>query len=238
MSLVTHVKDHSANSHRRSVMRHITHVNESCHACEWAISHMRMSHVTHVKNHSTNSHRRSVIRHVTHVNESYPSCERVISHMWMRHVAHMKTTTQRAIVAPSQPPPLSPPYMWMGHVIRMNTSRHTYKWFSYRRTLSHHHSHTTPPLSRRTSHTTPSLSHHTTYSKPVTPHPPPHHPCEWVPSQIWNTSRHIYKWVSYPSRHIQTRHVTCINESAKTLEWVMSRVCMSVATLRNASRHT
>jgi len=27
---------------------HVTHVNGSCHTCEWVMSHMWMSHVTHV----------------------------------------------------------------------------------------------------------------------------------------------------------------------------------------------
>jgi len=29
-------------------MSHVTHVNESCHTCEWVMSHMWMSHVTRV----------------------------------------------------------------------------------------------------------------------------------------------------------------------------------------------
>ena len=29
-------------------MSHVTHANESCHTCEWVMSHMRMSHVTHL----------------------------------------------------------------------------------------------------------------------------------------------------------------------------------------------
>jgi len=47
-----------------------THVNESCHTCGWAMSHVWMSHVNHV-------------------NESCHACKWVMSHMWKSHVTHM-----------------------------------------------------------------------------------------------------------------------------------------------------
>jgi len=54
-------------------MRHVTHVNESCHTYEWVMSHIWISHVTHM-------------------NESFHTCtqnRRVISQIWMSHVTNM-----------------------------------------------------------------------------------------------------------------------------------------------------
>jgi len=68
-------------------MSHVTHVNESCHACEWVMSRMWMSHVTHV-NESCHACEWVMscmwMSHVTHVNESCHACEWVMSRMWMR----------------------------------------------------------------------------------------------------------------------------------------------------------
>jgi len=50
-------------------MRHVTHMNASCHTYEWAMSHIWMSHVTHM-------------------NESCHTYECVMSHIWMRRVTH------------------------------------------------------------------------------------------------------------------------------------------------------
>ena len=45
---------------------HVTHMNESCHTCEWVMSHIWMSRVTHM-------------------NESCHTYEWLMSHMWMSH---------------------------------------------------------------------------------------------------------------------------------------------------------
>jgi len=52
-----------------SWMRHVTHMNESCHTYECVMSHIWM-------------------RHVTHMNESCHTYEWFMSHLWMRHVSH------------------------------------------------------------------------------------------------------------------------------------------------------
>ena len=49
--------------------RFVTHMNEPCHTCEWAMSHTRMCHVTHM-------------------NVSCHTCECVKSQAWTCHVAH------------------------------------------------------------------------------------------------------------------------------------------------------
>ena len=51
-------------------MRPVTHMNESCHTYDWVMSHMWMSHITHMT-------------------ESCHTYEWVTSHIWMSHVTHM-----------------------------------------------------------------------------------------------------------------------------------------------------
>ena len=59
-------------------MRHVTHINESCHTCECVMSHIRMCHVTHM-NASCHTYicvmSHVYVRHVTHMNESWHTCE-------------------------------------------------------------------------------------------------------------------------------------------------------------------
>ena len=47
-----------------------THTDESCHVCEWVVSHMWMSRATHV-------------------NEPCHTCKWVVSHMWMSRVTYV-----------------------------------------------------------------------------------------------------------------------------------------------------
>ena len=70
-------------------MSRVTHVNESCHTCEWVVSRMWMSHITHV-NESCHAYF-LWMRHDFVVNESCLCCEWVMTvnescrDMWMRH---------------------------------------------------------------------------------------------------------------------------------------------------------
>ena len=58
-------------------------MNESCHAYEWVMSHIRMSHVSHIC--------AGVCESAFHVfmNESCHTHEYVMSHIWMSHVTHV-----------------------------------------------------------------------------------------------------------------------------------------------------
>ena len=63
-------------------------MNESCHTCEWVMSHMWMIHVTQM-NESCHTHEWSSdiwMSHVTRMTESRHTYEPVMSHMWVRHV--------------------------------------------------------------------------------------------------------------------------------------------------------
>jgi len=66
-----------------------THIDETCHTKEWAMSHKWMSHVTQV-NESCHTYEWVIshkwMSHVTQVNESCYTNEWVMSHIWMRHV--------------------------------------------------------------------------------------------------------------------------------------------------------
>jgi len=58
-------------------MSHGTHVNESCHTCEWVMSQIRMSYVAHM-NESCQwvaQHMNAPIWHTSHVSESWHTCE-------------------------------------------------------------------------------------------------------------------------------------------------------------------
>ena len=63
-------------------MRHVTHMNTSCHRYEWVMSSIWMSHVTPV-------------------NESCHTYEWDMSHIWMRHVTHMNETCHMYNVSPN-----------------------------------------------------------------------------------------------------------------------------------------
>jgi len=90
-----------SHSQDEAWMSHVTHMNESCHACaslrpvdvyKWVKSHIWRSHVAHTKE----SCRTSVCgmshiqrSHVTHMNESCRTYERVILHIWVNHATHV-----------------------------------------------------------------------------------------------------------------------------------------------------
>jgi len=108
-------------------MSHITHLthasvmyramNESCHTCEWGMSHMNEACHTYewVTSHISRMHRSSIalwMSHVTRVNES---CRKwIMSHMWISPVTN--DWVMRFIL------------LWMSHITHMNESHHTYEW--------------------------------------------------------------------------------------------------------------
>jgi len=83
----------------------VTHLNESCHTCEWVVPHIWMSHVI----------------------GSCHTYEWVMSHIWRRHVTHMKVSRHAYEWVMS--------HIWMSHVIRMNESCHTYEWVMSRQQM-------------------------------------------------------------------------------------------------------
>ena len=74
-------------------MSHVTHMNESCHICEWGISHIWMSHVTHL-NEWCHTYE-SIMSHTlctwipTNRNESCPTYER------KHHATHMNASCHK-----------------------------------------------------------------------------------------------------------------------------------------------
>jgi len=72
-------------------MSHVPHVNESCHTCEWLMSHIWLSHFTHEWH--------VWISHVTHMNESRHTHKWVMSHTWASHVSHMSCHTYEWVMS-------------------------------------------------------------------------------------------------------------------------------------------
>ena len=107
-------------------MSHVTHVDESCHTCEWVMSHMWMSHVTHD---NESCHTCEWVMSLTHVDESCHTCAWVMSHMTMSHVTHVNESCHTCEWVMSQ--------MWMSHVTHVNESFHTWQWVMSHMTMSH-----------------------------------------------------------------------------------------------------
>ena len=70
-----------SRAHVHIWMSHRTHMNESCHTCEWVMSHLWMSHRTH-KNEATSAHMLCCIL-MTH---SYVCNDSFICVQWLIHI--------------------------------------------------------------------------------------------------------------------------------------------------------
>ena len=74
---MTHTYEHGSRRKRYFSYVRVTHMNESCHTCEWVMSHtIWMSHVTHM----------NATWHTCA--ESFHTYESVILHIRMSHVTH------------------------------------------------------------------------------------------------------------------------------------------------------
>ena len=169
-------------------------MNESCHTCEWVMSHIWMSHVTHM-------------------NESCHTYEWVMSHVWISHVTHMNEschTVQIGSQTPSDGYKSRHTYewvmwhVWMSHVTHMNKSQHMRT-----RVLSQHKAST---HAVQTGSTTLSDWYESC------------HTYGWIMSHIWmshvtpmNESCHTYEWVM---SHLLMSHVTRMNESCSLISFM------------------
>jgi len=70
-------------------MCRVMYVNESCHTCEWVMSHMWMSHVTRVNGSCM------WMSHVTRVNDSCHARMNESCHTWMSRVTRCGARPQR-----------------------------------------------------------------------------------------------------------------------------------------------
>jgi len=91
-------------------------MNETCHAYEWVMSHIWISHVTHISS-SHGPFRCFVCVYAW-----------VTSHIWMSHVAHMNSSCH------TFPHPTNP---FIASSVYMNESRHTYEWVMLHIWISH-----------------------------------------------------------------------------------------------------
>jgi len=65
--------------------------HESCHTCEYVVSHVWMSHVTHMDTHLYNAQINwmCVLKESCHTHERVTSCMNESCHTWMSHATHM-----------------------------------------------------------------------------------------------------------------------------------------------------
>jgi len=167
-------------------MSHGTHTNESCHTYEWGMARIWMSHGTHV-NESWHTYKCVLphirMSHVTHTSESWHTYAWVMAHMWMRDCTHMNESrhTYEWVMA----------HIWMGHGTHMNESCHTYEWVMAHIWMSHG------------THMDESCLIHMNETW---------HTYAWVMAHTW-----MKIWV-LPRK---MRHVTRVNESRRTHECSM-----------------
>ena len=188
-------------SHVTHMMSHVTHINESCHTCEWFMSHIWVSHVTHmyicmiaqdaweglrVMSHIWVRNVTHMMSHVTHMSESCQIYEWVMSHIWVSHVTHLSESchTYEWVMA----------HIWVSYVTHMSESWQTYEWVMSHIWMSHvtHMNESCHTYEWVMSHIW--MSHVTHMNESC-------HTYEWVMSHIWMS--HIYGWFML---HVSIRH--------------------------------
>ena len=172
-------------------MRHITHMNTSCHTYEVVMSHVRM-------------------RHVTRTNESCHIYEWVTSHMWMSHVTHMNESCHSNI-ALDWLCGLNVGWLRLVGSSKLQVSSAENSLF-YRALLQKR------PIMLRS------------LLIVATPYPIA---CLRHVTRM-NESCHTYNWVM---SGVRMRHVTYMNASCHTYECDMSGICVSHATHMHESCH-
>jgi len=98
LSCMCTVTRRSTYTHMRDI-KHVTHMNESCHTYGLVMLHIRMGRGSQV----------------THMNESGNACKWFMPHNWKIHIAHMNETCHTYARVICQ--------MWMRHVTNMNEAR-------------------------------------------------------------------------------------------------------------------
>ena len=214
---------------------------ESCHTCEWVMSHVWVSHVTHVIQ-SCDTYKS--VRVSSTVLDLDRSSGRNSSSgqnfcgsslvLWRIHALSCHR----------------PGITHMSHVAGVNESCHTYE-------LSSCHTHQGAVIPRRQvspmwvmSHVSQTwMSHFTRVNESC-------HVCEYVISDVWTSLVIHVKGLSYWRQgvrchaheschtgergmsHVRMSHITLTSASCYSCEWVMSHVCMGRVTLVNESCHT
>ena len=112
------------------------YMNESCHTCDWVMSHMWLSHVTHVI--ESFPLWNGVMSHVwrsqvTRMKESCNTYEGVMSHIRMNHVTHTKESCHTWSDACTLPPDI---YIFPVRAY-LNESFHPYEWVMSHIRMSH-----------------------------------------------------------------------------------------------------
>jgi len=121
MSHVTHLNAY-ASYHTCEcvwVVSHMLNVYESCHKCERAMSHMRMSHL------------HMWMSHVTCTNESCHIYEWVMLHVWMTHILHLSGLYHTCEWVMCHTCEWGIHSTWITHVSESYTARVSHMWVSH-----------------------------------------------------------------------------------------------------------
>jgi len=154
-------------------MRHVTNMNESCHAYVWVMSHLWMRCVTHM-NDSCHTYGWVMsyiwMSHVTNMEESCHTYEWVVRQKRMSHAAHISESCHTHIWVTSR----------IGlYVLMGNESCHTYEWVMSHVWMSHR------MLMNEACHTYERVLSHI-WTSLVTHMNESCHTYEWFISHIWS----------------------------------------------------
>jgi len=199
---------------------HVTHMNESCHRRDHAMSHTWKSHGTHMKE---SCHTRVKESCHTRVKESCHTYRWVMAHVWMSHVTHI----------------------WQSHVIRVDDSWHNYERVmshTYEKIMSHVFNESWQTYGWVMSHTYGKVMSnvwmrhgtHVWMSRVI---------------NIWTSHvKHVYEsWrtCEWVMAHVRMSHGACngarmneschthINKSYHTQEWFISHKCLKIRITRS-----
>jgi len=173
--------------------------NESCHTCEWAISHRWMCFVMDLDE-SEWVMSSICMSHFTHVNEACHTYEWGVSHIWISHMTRMNESCHTHECGES--------HVWMSHVTHMNESCPTYESVMWHIWMSQ-----VTPVNE---------SCHTASRPSAAPHS---YPWIWMRHVThMDTSCVTHKWVT---SHVWMRHVTHVNTSYLARKWVTPHMCTS-----------
>jgi len=216
-------------------LSHVTHLNESCHTFEWVMSHIWMSHVTHL-NESSHTFEWVMshiwMSHVTHLIESRHTSDWVMSHIWMSHVTHMNESCHTyTIESRCRNPcrhthdPIKYVGLWMSRFTQVNESWHAFDGVMSHIWMSHvtHIQMSHVPRMNVICCAYPRVMSHM-MCRNLTPA----HSAIAGGSNLYiyiyiytNVSCSTYKWCMFS---ISVSHVTLMNESLHTYEWVVSHI--------------
>jgi len=177
-------------------LRHVTHVTESRHTCDWVMSHLSIATFTNCESKKPN------LRELCHI------WNWVMSHMWLSHVTYVTESCHTCDVSPS--PIVNTTHQSCERYATFVTeSCHTCDWVTSHMCLSHvthvmFHHHQLSTLHTKFARDMPHL-----WLRHVTHVTESCHTCDWVTS---------FMCLNHTHTHTHTCDVTCVPESCHTCD--------------------